>query len=160
VLDKSLYVIMTSMVNETEIGNLESQDEPSEVKAAKGGIKLWVIVVVLLVILAAITAAVYFLMNAPAETATKIRDIFIIFMALEFIVLGVALVVMIIQLAKLINLLENEVKPIIAATAETVQTLKGTTEFLSENLVAPVIKLNGYMAGFKKIFDLLKIIRK
>jgi len=159
-LDISLYVIMALMINKTEIGNLENQEELSEVKSAKSGIKIWAIIVVVLIILAAVAKAVYFLMNAPAEVATKIRDIFIIFMALEFIVLGVALVVLIIQLAKLVNLLENEVKPIITATAETIQTLKGTTEFLSENLVTPVIKLNSYMAGFKKVFDLLKIVRK
>jgi hypothetical protein len=81
-------------------------------------------------------------------------------MALEFGILGVALVVLLVQLAKLVNMLENEVKPIIASTQETLNTLKGTTEFLSENLVTPVIKLNSYMAGFKKVFDLLKIIRR
>jgi hypothetical protein len=75
-------------------------------------------------------------------------------------VLGAALVILLVQLAKLINLLENEVKPILAATSETVNTLKGTTEFMSENLVDPVIKLNGYMAGLKKIFDLMKIVKK
>ena len=75
-------------------------------------------------------------------------------------VMGVALVILLVQLAKLVNLLENEVKPIISATSETINTLKGTTEFVSENLVEPVIKLNGYMAGFKKIFDLLKIAKK
>jgi hypothetical protein len=69
-------------------------------------------------------------------------------------------VVLIIQLASLINLLQNEVKPILKSTSETVNTLRGTTEFLSENLVEPVIKLNSYMAGFKKVFDLFRIIRK
>ena len=73
--------------------------------------------------------------------------------------LGVALIIFIVQLAKMVNLLQNEVKPILEATNETINTLKGTTEFLSENLVEPVIKLNGYVAGLKKILDLLKIFR-
>ena len=70
------------------------------------------------------------------------------------------LLALIIQLASLINLLQNEVKPILKSTNETVNTLRGTSEFLSENLVEPVIKLNSYLAGLKKLFDLFGINRK
>jgi hypothetical protein len=113
----------------------------------------------IIVLLAGIVLAVIFLAKNPAA-ASNVRDIFIIFMALESLLIGAALVVLIIQLANLINLLQNEVKPILQSTSETVNTLRGTTEFLSENLVEPVIKLNSYMAGLKKFFDLLGIIRK
>jgi hypothetical protein len=112
-----------------------------------------------LVLLAGIVLAVIFLAKSPAAAA-NVRDIFIIFMALESLLIGAALVVLIIQLASLINLLQNEVKPILQSTSETVNTLRGTSAFLSENLVEPVIKLNSYMAGLKKFFDLLSIIRK
>jgi hypothetical protein len=111
------------------------------------------------VLLAGIVVAVIFLAKSPAAAA-NVRDIFIIFMALESLLIGVALVVMIIQLASLINLLQNEVKPILRSTSETVNTLRGTTEFLSENLVEPVIKLNSYLAGLRKLFDLFGIKRK
>jgi hypothetical protein len=80
----------------------------------------------------------------------------IIFMALEFLVIGAALVILMIQLAVLINLLQNEIKPILNSTNETVNTLRGTVTFLSDNLAEPVIKLNQYMAGFKKLLDLLR----
>lgn len=148
------------MSDEEKIVPVEQNESPVSEKKVAQGIRPWVIIIIAVLILAVITTAVYFLMNASPETTSKIRDVFIIFMALEFGILGVALVVLLVQLAKLVNLLENEVKPIIASTAETINTLKGTTEFLSENLVTPVIKLNSYMAGFKKVFDLLKIVRK
>jgi hypothetical protein len=151
---------MTIMADETDLMNVEIETEPQAQKSASQGIKPWVIIVIAVLLLAVTATIVYFLMQADAGTTSKIRDIFIIFMALEFVIIGVALVILIIQLAKLVNLLENEVKPIIAATSETINTLKGTTDFLSNNLVAPVIKLNSYMAGFKKVFDLLKIVRK
>jgi hypothetical protein len=61
------------------------------------------------------------------------------------------LVVLIAQLAILINLLQNEIRPILDSTTETVNTLKGTTQFLSNNLTEPVIKLNEYLAMFKRI---------
>ena len=71
----------------------------------------------------------------------------LLLLPLNQVVIGVALVVLIVQLASLINLLQNEVKPILIATNETVNTLRGTSEFLSENVVEPVIKLNGYLGG-------------
>jgi hypothetical protein len=111
------------------------------------------------VILAAMVAFIVYLAN-PGTPTDKIRDIFIIFMALEFLVLGLALVILIIQLATLINLLQNEVKPILDSTNETANTLRGTAMFLSDNLVDPVIKLNEYLAGLRRMMGLIKIARK
>ena len=113
-----------------------------------------------ILVVAAIVLAIYFLIKAPAGVTANIRDIFIIFMALESLLIGAALAVLIIQLASLINLLQNEIKPILKSTNETANTLRGTSEFLSENLVAPVIKLNSYLAGLKKLFDLFGVNRK
>jgi hypothetical protein len=110
------------------------------------------IILTVILVLAGIVVAVIVLSKNPA-VATNVRDIFIIFMALESLIIGAALVVLVIQVASLINLLQNEVKPILKSTSETVNTLRGTTEFLSENLVEPVIKLNSYLAGLRKFFD-------
>jgi hypothetical protein len=111
------------------------------------------IITAALIVLAGIVVAVIALTRYPA-VATNVRDIFIIFMAFESLIIGAALVVLVIQIASLINLLQNEVKPILQSTSETVNTLRGTTEFLSENLVEPVIKLNSYLAGLRKFFEL------
>jgi ABC-type dipeptide/oligopeptide/nickel transport system permease component len=116
-------------------------------------------VIVLVVLIAGIVAAIIGLLqpNAPTD---KIRDIFIIFMALESLLIGVALIVLIVQFASLINLLQNEVRPILDATNETVNHLRGTTEFLGENLIEPVIKLNGYLAGMQRMLELIGIKKK
>ena len=111
------------------------------------------IIVAVILILAGIVVAVIALTKYPA-VATNVRDIFIIFMAFESLVIGAALAVLVIQIASLSNLLQNEVKPILQSTSDTVNTLRGTTEFLSENLVEPVIKLNSYLAGLRKFFDI------
>jgi hypothetical protein len=95
-----------------------------------------------------------------AGVTENIRDIFIIFMALESLVIGAALVVLIVQIASLINLLNNEIKPILDATNETIATLRGTTEFLSTNLVAPVVKLNSYLAGLTKMLEMIGLKKK
>jgi amino acid permease len=112
--------------------------------------------VILLVLLG---LAIYFLLQ-PATPTDKIRDIFIIVVALESLVIGVALVVMIVQLASLINLLQNEVRPILKATTDTVNNLRGTAEFLGDNVVEPVIKLNGYLAGLYRMLEMMGIKKK
>ena len=96
----------------------------------------------------------------PSTQTEQIRDVFIIFMALESLIIGVALVVLVVQLATLINLLQNEVRPMLESTNETINTLRGTTAFLSENLVQPVIKLNEYLAGIQRVFELMGLKRK
>ena len=113
-----------------------------------------------LVLVAALIAAAVFLLQQSTDTTGKVRDVFIIFMALESLVMGAALVILIIQLSILINLLQNEIKPILYSTNETVNTLRGTAVFLSDNLAEPIMKLNEYLAGFKKLVDLFRMGRK
>ena len=103
--------------------------------------------------------AIYFLLQ-PGTPTDRIRDVFIIVVALESLVIGVALIILIVQLASLINLLQNEVRPILTATSETVNTLRGTVEFLGENMVEPVIKLNGYLAGMNRVIELMGFKKK
>jgi amino acid permease len=117
------------------------------------------IVISAIVFVALVTLAVIFLMQDAGRTET-IRDIFIIFLALESLIIGAAMVVLIIQLASLTNLLQNEIKPILDATNETIATLRGTTEFLSENLVEPVMKLNSYLAGLQRMLEMIGMKKK
>jgi magnesium-transporting ATPase (P-type) len=126
-----------------------SQPSPEEIRAQQR--ILWVIVGAMLVLLVATLIFIYFLMLPTTDTA-KIRDVFIIFMALVSLVLMITLVILIYQLSILINLLQNEIRPIVNSTNETVNTLRGTANFLSDNLTEPVIKLNEYLAGFQKLF--------
>ena len=113
-------------------------------------------------ILALLITSIYFLLRpeTPADQVGRIRDVFIIVVALESLLIGVAMIVLIVQLASLINLLQNEIRPILNATTETVNTLRGTAEFLGENVVEPVIKLNGYLAGLTRMLELMGIKKK
>lgn len=122
----------------------------------KGLVGLIVGVVVLLILM--VLGVVY--LAQPSTDTARIRDIFIIFLALQSILIGVALVVLLIQLARLINLLQNEVKPILDSTNETVGHLRGTTIFLSEQLVEPVIKLNEYLAGLTQLMAVIGLLKK
>lgn len=118
--------------------------------------RTWLIILVVVLVVALVAGGIFVLASAPEGTTARVRDIFIIVMALESLVLGVGLIVLILQVATLINLLQNEIKPILDSTSETVNHLRGTTQFLSNNLVEPVIKLNEYMAGMKKFWDVFR----
>lgn len=114
------------------------------------------LIIAAVVIVALLITGVVLLLRSDNNTTARVRDVFIIFMALESLVIGVALVILIVQLATLINLLNNEIRPIIQSTNDTVNTLKGTVTFLSDNLSEPVIKLNEYIAAIRKFFDIIR----
>lgn len=115
---------------------------------------------VALILIAAIVTAVILLLRADPDVTAQIRDVFIIFMALETLLLGLVLVILIIQIALLTNLLQNELKPILESTNETVNTLRGTTAFLSENMVQPVIKMNEYVAALSQLLTVVNLGRR
>lgn len=118
-----------------------------------------IIVLVVLLLLVIISVGIYALAQPTTDTA-RVRDIFIILMAIESLIIGFALVILMIQLARLINLIQNEVKPILNSTQDTLGHLRGTTVFLSENLVEPVIKLNEYMAGVSQLLQVIGLVKR
>jgi hypothetical protein len=118
-----------------------------------------IIIIAAVLLLLFIIGSVVFLLQPTVDTA-KIADVFIIFMALESLVLMVTLVILILQMSVLINLLRNEIGPIILSTNETVNTLRGTATFLSDNLTEPVIRANAAAAGAREFFSLLGLFRR
>ncbi|HSK88023.1 MAG TPA: hypothetical protein VK880_06700 [Anaerolineales bacterium] len=152
--------MVTSETTSEIIRDHHSEEPPSSKEAESRSRNIVIIVIVgVIVLLALLGIAIYFLLQ-PATPTDRIRDIFIIVVALESLVIGVALIILIVQLASLINLLQNEVRPILTATSETVNTLRGTAEFLGESVVEPVIKLNGYLAGMNRVIELMGIKKK
>jgi len=96
----------------------------------------------------------------PGVPTEAIKNVFIIFLAVEMLIVGIAVVVLAVQVATLVNLLQNEVRPMLNSTNDTINNLRGTTEFLSENLVEPVIQLNGYLASLKRMLELMGLNKK
>jgi hypothetical protein len=152
---------METSENTSEIVPTPQLEESTTTKEAESRSKRIVTIIILgvVVLLVLLGLAIYFLLQ-PGTPTDRIRDVFIIVVALETLVIGVALTILIVQLASLINLLQNEVRPILTATSETVNNLRGTVEFLGENAVEPVIKLNGYLAGMSRVIELMGLNKK
>jgi hypothetical protein len=132
---------------------LHEQTHPTEdqnqIRSEKKQTGLIIVAVLLLILfLAGVVFAVIAMSKNPAQTE-NIRDIVIIFLALESFIIGLSLIILIVQLARLTALLQEEVQPILDSTNETVSTLRGTTAFLSNNLVRPVMKFSSMISALR-----------
>ncbi len=122
--------------------------------------RAWVVAaaILLVLIITGLVFAVISMVNNPNQTEI-IRDIVIIFMAVESLLIGLVLIILITQLARLTAMLQNEIKPILDSTNEALNTLRGTTAFLSNNLVDPVVKANSVITALRRAIELLPIFR-
>ena len=116
--------------------------------------------IIAVLFLAAVITGIVLLSRSDVETTSRVRDIFIIVLALESLLIGAALIILVIQLAVLTNLVQNEVRPILASTKETISTLRGTSQFISKRAVMPIISVSSTMAGFRKLFEIIGFFRK
>ena len=89
-----------------------------------------------------------------------LRDFFIIVLALQGILISVALVLLVLQLTSLINLLRNEIKPLLDEARHTLVTVRGTSEFVSKNITSPVIRVSSAVAGARAFINELAGIRR
>jgi hypothetical protein len=86
---------------------------------------------------------------------STIRDLAIIFVALESLVTLALLTILIWQIWRLIKMLQTEVLPVLRDAQDTVTTVKGTTTFMTDNLVNPVLRANGRAAGIRRTVSVL-----
>ena len=86
---------------------------------------------------------------------SSVRDLSIIILALESVVVGVLLGILIVQVTRLVRLLRDEVMPILLSTQETLGTIRGTTTFVSDRVVQPVVKVSSYTAGVRQAVNVL-----
>ncbi|MEZ4860941.1 MAG: hypothetical protein R3C14_06520 [Caldilineaceae bacterium] len=87
--------------------------------------------------------------------SATIRDIAIIIIAIQSIVIGLLLGVLIWQIWRLIKMVQSEIKPIIQDAQDTVSTVRGTATFVSDNVVDPVIRTSRTMAGLRRTVQVL-----
>jgi hypothetical protein len=114
---------------------------------AKIGIGVGVLLAVVLLVL-----AIIFLLNNPSTTAT-IRDLFIIVLALQTFIIGTLAIILVVQLIGFVRMLRDDIKPMIESGQQTLNTVKGTTTFVSERVTKPAISVMGYASGIVRAID-------
>ena len=93
-------------------------------------------------------------------TLDVVRDLAIVVLALESIVLGVVLIVLLLQIRNLTRLLQEQVKPMLDSVRQTLGTVKGTTSIISETIVTPAVKIGGFTAGARRTLEVLLSLKK
>jgi hypothetical protein len=79
-----------------------------------------------------------------------IRDVAIVVLALESIVIGLLLLLTLLQLRSLTRMLQEGLRPMLDSAQQTVNIVRGTTDFVSDTLVRPVIWLLSVFSGLKR----------
>ena len=88
--------------------------------------------------------------------SATVRDIAIILVAVEILIMNGLLVVLIWQVWRLVKLIGAEIKPVIKDGQETVGTVKGSAEFVSANFIGPLISASGRLAGLRRSAQVIK----
>lgn len=138
--------------------DLAEAEEPSEPSDSRRTLILVAAIGLALVLLGVVIGLIVWLVGNPA-TAEVLRDAVIVMIAFESIITGVAVIVLVVQIARLTALLQNEVRPMLEASNEALRTVRGTTTFLSDNMVRPVVRLSGAAAAVRRAFELLGLGR-
>ncbi|GAB4510418.1 MAG: hypothetical protein OHK0046_07200 [Anaerolineae bacterium] len=103
------------------------------------------------VILLPLIIGLLFAVLAPPEPTAQrfgmLRDIFIIILSLQGVLVIAALVILILQVTRLVALIQAEVTPILENTKDTVETARGTAQFVGKNAASPIISAQAFLAG-------------
>lgn len=103
----------------------------------------------------------YLLYTHPSAAAV-FRDIFIIYMGIGIFVLIILLIVLLVVLTYLVlklndltHLITREVKPMLTTMQNSLNTVSGTTNFISDNAVKPVISTASSFAAARAMVKTL-----
>ena len=157
----------TTTEQQAALPDVESR---AEVRARRwfigGAIVVGLLLVSLVVLMVFLSIDAYEAASSGAQPSpgsvvvSLLRDTAIVFVAFESLLIGVLLIVLMLQLQSLIVLLRDEIRPMLEAANETMSTVRGTTKFVSHNVVSPVVKWSGYLAGIGRIFREVSGLRK
>lgn len=104
------------------------------------------IIMAVLVVVVIASAIFYGLATHPYFTAI-LRDVSIIVLALVTMITSIFLAILLFQLQSLIVLLRDEIQPILESMNETAGTVRGTTTFVSDAVVTPLIQVASYASA-------------
>ena len=88
--------------------------------------------------------------------SATVRDIAIILVAVEILIMNGLLLVLIWQIWRLVKMIGVEMKPVIRDSQETVGTVKGSAEFVSTSFITPLITVSSRLAGIWRSVNVIR----
>jgi hypothetical protein len=120
-----------------------------------------------LILLVFVIGLAFALLAPPQATALRfgmVRDVLLIILVMEGILIFIALTVLVLQIARLAGMLQNEVRPILDDSKETVGIAKDTAQFVGSNVATPLIRMKAFWAGLvvfmREILGIRRAIKK
>jgi uncharacterized SAM-binding protein YcdF (DUF218 family) len=116
--------------------------------AETGKWKWWALLAILILglIVVGISFGLYQLGGAHQAPLERLRDIVIIFLGFQLMLVTIILAGIAAGLVYLILVLKDQVIPLLTELTETAKRLRGTTEFMTEEAVKPIISAAGKAA--------------
>jgi hypothetical protein len=113
--------------------------------------KWWALLAVLIVALILVGLAywLYQLGGADQSPLERVRDIAVIFLSFQLMLATLSLIGIAAGLVFLIMVLKDQVIPLLEEVTETVKRLRGTTEFVTEEAVKPIVTAAGQVAKMR-----------
>lgn len=119
--------------------------------ADSGRWKWWAALVALVLglIVVGICYGLYQLGGADQAPLERLRDIAVIFLVFQLLLVTIILAGIAAGLVFLIMVLKDQIIPLLTELTETARRLRGTTEFMTEEAVKPIIKSAGQAAKWR-----------
>lgn len=93
-----------------------------------------------------------------------LRDLLTILLSLTLILVFIATGVLIVQVARFVNLLRSEVKPITQDTREAIKNVRVTSQFVQKQAAEPIIRSQAFLFGLitflREIVRISRILRR
>jgi len=146
-------------LDESPLRSEEPAEKPAKLSAGLGSSRRPAIIggIVILVILAIFIAIGVLLFNNPDATS-RLRDIFIILLGIETMLIAVlilllliALVYVALKLYDLTQFVEDEVRPMLNRADDAIRTVHSRTVFIADTAVKPVVDVMSYIAAVKSV---------
>lgn len=110
---------------------------------------LWLIVIGLIVLFVVVFIVLY-LLGSPGESALqKITEISIIFLAMSMLLIVLLMGALVGAMLWLVFLLKDKVIPLLEQLTAAAARVRGTAEFVGEEVAAPIISAYSTLAGIR-----------
>lgn len=103
--------------------------------------------IIILIFVIGLLFALFSDVQATAPRIQIIRDTLVTVITLEFLLIIGAVAIVILQVARLVLMLQTEVKPVLENTKDAVNSARGTVEFVGNNVTEPVVRVGSFLAG-------------
>lgn len=110
----------------------------------------WIGVIAAAIVLVIIVG---FVLMINAGVTGTVRDVIIIILTLELLIVGMLMLVLVVQVIGLIRMLREEIKPLLQSAQDTLEATRGTTAFLSKKVITPTIRAAGTVAGVRRVIE-------